>query len=592
MARIPEQVINEIRQKARIEDVISQYIDVIHKGNSYVAVCPFHDDHDPSMHISPSKQIFKCFVCDTAGDVFSFVQKYEGISYVQAIKKVAEIIGYKYDFGSELQAPAFVESEVHKVMRETTVFCQHELNSEAGKTAKEYLLKRGLTQKQLDRFQFGYNPSKNALYNFLSRKGYKDSDIIAANVGRLTDRGIMDVFYDRITIPIHDKDGHPIGFTARTMDPNADSKYINSTDTPVYRKSEVLFNYHRAVNQIRKDKFAILAEGPMDVMAFDEAGMSNALCSLGTSCTTEQLQQLRKLTANLVLAYDGDNAGQNAIYRAGQLARSMGFKVVIMNNDTDLDPDEIVQKHGASRLQDMVRKPKTWMEFIFEYFRKQYDLNNYSSRKEYAIKVMAEINQLTDSFDRDNYIDQLSQVTGFAAGILSDNLAVQNTSQPVPDRKKPVQRTIRQKMLDGEAIAERTVLKQMLMSRRMCELYKSELKYLRNKETNTLALYIIDYYSQHEELVISEFVGQLESDAARSLVFEITENDMYPGKADETIFRDAAAKIKRSIVSDQINQLKNKLNSASEAEKGEITAQISNLIQRKKMLEGRQEGTK
>ncbi|MBR0385261.1 MAG: DNA primase, partial [Erysipelotrichaceae bacterium] len=491
MTRIPNEVINEIRQKARIEDIISQYIEVIHKGNSYVAVCPFHDDHDPSLHISPSKQIFKCFVCDSAGDVFSFVQKYEGISYVQAIRKVADLIGYKYDFGSEYEQPVFQETEVHKIMRESVTFCQHELNSEAGQKAKQYLLNRGLAQEQLERFQFGYNPPRNMLYGFLSRKGYQDKDIIQANVGRLTENGVADVFYDRITIPIHDREGHPIGFTARSMDPHAESKYINSTDTPVYHKSEVLFNYHRAVNQIRRDKYVILAEGPMDVMAFDAAGLSNAVCSLGTSCTKEQLQQLKKLTGTILMAYDGDKAGQNAIYRGGLLARQNGFRVLIINNDTDLDPDEIIHKYGREKLQEMIVKPKTWMEFVFSYFRRQYDLTNYSSRKEFASKVMAEINQLTDNFDRDNYLDQLSQLTGFAVGTLADNMSAQQTvPQPQVARRDPER--YRPWIMDGETLAERTVLKQMLMSRKMCDLYKSELKYLRDRQANTLALHVID----------------------------------------------------------------------------------------------------
>ncbi len=592
MPRIPEEVINEIRQKARIEDVISQYIEVIRKGNSYVAVCPFHDDHDPSLHISPGKQIFKCFVCNTAGDVFSFVQKYEGITYLQAIKKVAELIGYKYDFGSELQAPVFTETPVHKVMREATIYCQHELNSEAGQAAKNYLLNRGLTQQQLDRFQFGYNPPRNAMYNFLSRKGYQDRDIIAANVGRLTERGVMDVFYDRITIPIHDRDGHPIGFTARTMDPNADSKYINTTDTPVYHKSDVLFNYHRAVSQIRKDKLAILAEGPMDVMAFDEAGMTNAVCSLGTSCTKEQLQLLKRLTNNLLIAYDGDKAGQNATYRGGQLAYSMGFRVTVINNDTDLDPDELVHQQGAQRLKDMVEKPKSWMEFVFDYFRRQHDLNNYTSKKEFAQKIMAEINKLTDSFDKDNYIDRLSQLTGFASGTLRENLG--NTieiQQPArPAEEKPYRRPERKKMQDGVTIAERTILKQMLASKKMADLYKSELNYLRSKENNTLALYILDYYSQHDDLQVSEFVGQLENEALKSLTVDIEEDEMLSEELNEQAFLDATRKIKKSILSEKYDQLKKSIKDTSGEKRKELLNEMTSLNQRIRQLDRNQEG--
>ncbi len=588
MARIPTEVINDIRQKSKIEDVISQYIEVIKKGNSYVAVCPFHDDHDPSMHISSSKQIFKCFVCDTAGDVFSFVQKYENISYPQAVKKVAEIIGYKYDFGSDYEKAVFEESIYHKVMKEAVIYCQHELNSEAGQKAKKYLLDRGLTVEQLEKYQFGYNPSNNSMYNFLSKKGYEDKDMIQANVARLTQQGITDVFFDRITIPIHDQDGHPIGFTARSMNPNAESKYINSTDTPIFRKSDVLFNYHRALGQIRKDKFVILVEGPMDVMAFDKAGFSNAVCSMGTSCTKEQLQVLKRITSNIVVAYDGDTAGQNASYKVGQLAQQSGFRVVVLNNNSQLDPDEIVREKGSNTLVEMVRKPKTWIEFVFSYFQRQYDLNNYNSKKEFSTKIMEEINKLTDSFDRDNYIDQLAQLTGFTTAVLIDNLANNKTVRKIEPEKK----TERYKpaIMDGVTIAERTILKQMILSSQMCETYKNEVKMLKSKEANKLALYIIEFYNKNDELNISEFVGELPNDELKSLVYEVVDSELLTNEVSLQVFTDAVLKIKESIIDDKIDELKRaQKQSTIGSEKISISAEVAQLRKEKIKLRQGQE---
>lgn len=586
MARIPVEVINDIRQRARIEDVISQYIEVIKKGNSYVAVCPFHDDHDPSLRISAAKQIFKCFVCDTAGDVFSFIQKYENVSYYQAIIKAAEIIGYKYDFGSGYEKPSFEESIIHKIMREAVIFCQHELNSEAGQPALKYLLARGLTVEQLEKYQFGFNPKQNALYTFLSRKGYEDRDIISANVARLTEHGISDVFYERITIPIHDRDGHPIAFTARSLNPNAENKYINSTDTPVFRKGEVLFNYHRAINQIRKDKYVILAEGPMDIMAFDKAGFSNAVCSMGTSCSKEQLQLLKRSVSSIVVAYDGDNAGQNATYKVSQLAQQLGFRVLILNNKTALDPDEILRKHGSGFLTEMVRKPQSWMEFVFDFYRRQYDLNNYSSRKEFAIKVMAEVNEVKDSFDRDNYIDQLAQLTGFSTAVLIDNLA----DRKVPADSRTIQKTekYRPQTMDGVTGAERTILKQMLLSPRMCELYKNELKMLRTNEGTKLALHIIDYFNRFDELVISDFVGQLDNEELKSLVFEIVENPLLAAGVNEELFKDAVVKIKESLISDRIDSLQTEQKNSQDVEKKVMLgAEISLLVKERNELRKR-----
>ncbi|MBQ4252059.1 MAG: DNA primase, partial [Erysipelotrichaceae bacterium] len=186
MARIPEEVISDIRRKARIEEVIGHYIEVQKKGSRYVAVCPFHDDHDPSLNISPDKKIFKCFVCSTAGDVFSFIMKFENVDYITAVRKAAELSNYDYDFGSLSPQSSFKETSLHKIMRESVIFCQHELNSQAGERFLKYLQKRQLNEETIEKYQFGYNPDNDALYTFLSRKGYEDRDIVAANMARLT----------------------------------------------------------------------------------------------------------------------------------------------------------------------------------------------------------------------------------------------------------------------------------------------------------------------------------------------------------------------------------------------------------------------
>ena len=549
MAQIPAEVINDIRSKAHIEDIISHYIETIKKGNNYVAVCPFHDDHDPSLHISADKQIFKCFVCDTAGDVFSFVQKYENIDYPSAIRKVAELINYHYDFGDVRNTDTFRETPLHKVLAEAVNFCRHELNSEAGAPVKGYLYNRKLNDQIIEKYQMGFNPSNNVLYNFLSRKGYKDSDIIEANLARLTDRGIQDVFYNRLMIPIHDASGHPIGFTARSLDPKAESKYINTNETPLFHKSDVLFNYHRASESARKEKKMILAEGPMDVMAFDRAGIANAVCSMGTACTKGQLQQIHRLTGNLVLAFDGDRAGQNAIFKTGRLAQSMGFKVSVLNNTTDLDPDEIVNKFGGDRLKTMVSNARSWIEFIFDFYQKVYDLKNYSSKKEFSQKILEEINGLSDSFDRDNYLYQLSNITGFPVSVLSGDAKDTRPVRPVKDTTTPV--TVKRTM-DGTTIAEWIILKQMMRSQQMCEIFKRDLNELRSAEADKLAKKIDEYYRRNETLVISDFVGTLEDDKLKNLVFEIESSEVVSDDINEKVFHQAMVKIRISRIKDEI----------------------------------------
>ena len=532
MALIPEQVIDDIRKKAKIEDIISHYIDVQQKGRNYVAICPFHDDHDPSLQISSEKQLFKCFVCGTGGDVFSFVQHYEKTGYIEAVKKVASLIKYDYDFGSYDKKDYFVETPEHKALKEAVLYCRNALNSQEGLKVKEYLKNRNISQNIIDRFEMGYNPSNDSLFRYLTQKGHQEKDIISADLARLTVRGIMDVFRDRLMIPIHDSDGHPIGFTARSIEPDAERKYINSKDSPLFRKGSIIFNYHRAKDAIKARKYVILAEGPMDVMAFNKAGIENAVCTLGTACTRDQLGLLKKLTTQLILAYDGDDAGQNAIYKAGKLARSLGFTVKVINNKTQNDPDEIVNRYGAEALKKMIRESYTWIEFILAYQEKKLDLNNYSSKKEYVEKVMEEINTVQDAFDKQNYINQLEQKTGLKVDSLIKNTPVIVT--------RPAQEKSRENKVSfsGVRIAEWTIINGMLYSRERCREYKNELNRLYHETENELARLIVNYYIDHETIDEDAFYASL-SENERKVIDDIRKYDIINKEANDEVFSDA-----------------------------------------------------
>ncbi len=563
MNRIPTEVINDIRQKARIEDIIGQYIPVIRKGSNYVAYCHFHDDHAPSLHFSVDKQIFKCFSCPaeegSAGDVFRFVMKYKHVDYIEAVRLVAEQIGYQYDFGTR-NISTFKETIYHKLMNEAMVFCQYSLNSQQGAYYKDYLLNRQISSQQIETFCIGYNPKGNALYNFLSKKGYADADMVKANLVRFNGQTMVDVFADRIMIPVMDVDGHPIAFTARTIDPNVDSKYINSTDTPIFKKSEAVFNLSRAKTAIKEKKFAIIAEGPMDVMAFQRAGIDNVVCCMGTATTRNQLSLIRRYTNRLLLAYDGDKAGQGAILKTGKLANENGINVVVINTQTEQEPDEIINKYGVSELVSMVEKPRTWIEFIFDYYQKQYDLNNYEARKKYAAVVMEQINLLKDDFDKQNYTRKLAQLTNFSYEQLSQKTSVTVQSKSQGLVFTPIQR----KYKTGSEIAQRTILKQMLVSKKAVELFKQNLQQLPDQRYNDLAMAIINYTIQNDKIVISEFTSSNPEWA--DLVFDISEDHMISDQFDPNLTNDA-------IITLQIEQLQKEID-AQQKENKKVTDEI------------------
>ena len=556
MMRLSEEEITAVRNSADIAEVIGHYLPLVKKGRSMACVCPFHDDHDPSLSISQDKQIYKCFVCGAGGNVFTFVQNYEKVSFPEAVAKVAEISGYKLSFDpSALKTPVDPKKDVlYKVLAETIRYTHYQLGAQAGTPVRQYLSQRGIDEATIEKFEIGWNGPGDELLRFLQAKGYNEQDMVASNVVRLNESGLHDVFSSRITFPIHDSLGNPIGFTARSMDPEAQSKYINTTETDVYVKGHTVFNYHRAKQPSRQEGRVLLCEGVTDVLAFSQAGMDNVVATLGTACTAEQLRLLRQCSLHLTFCYDGDKAGQNATYKAAQLARAAGFEVGIVNNQTGLDPDEILRRHGAEELKAMTRKELTWMEFVFQYLASRYDLENYSEKKEFTFKVEAEIKQLTDEFDRQNFAHQLEQLTGFhldlgAAPALKAEDSPSSRVKRVPVRLNPSR--------DGKTNAEHLILALMLTSRDAVEMFKEKLGFLLNEENQQLAMMILDYSRSHPQLQLADFISTIDEEALRQKVLDLSEWEC-PQFTPE-VMEGAVRRLQRCMLEERINDLKQQI---------------------------------
>ena len=553
--RLSEEEITAVRNSADIVDVIGHYLPLVKKGRSMACVCPFHDDHDPSLSISQDKQIYKCFVCGAGGNVFTFVQNYEKVSFPEAVVKVAELTGYKLSFDPNQLKPVTDprKEALYKVLAETIRYTHYQLNASAGSAARKILNDRGIDDALIDKFEIGYNGTTDDLLHFLQAKGYKEQDMVSGNVVRLNESGLHDVFAGRITFPIHDSLGNPIGFTARATDPQAQSKYINTTETEIYVKGNTVFNYHRAKPACRQAAKVIICEGVTDVIAFSKAGIDYAVATLGTACTSQQLHLLRQCSLHLSFCYDGDRAGQNATYRAARMALDAGFEVGIINNQTGLDPDEIVRKLGVDELKNMVSKELSWMEFVFAFLQKQYDLTNYSDKKEFAKKIQQEISLLTDEFDRQNFARQLEQLTGFHLDIERPASLQQDEkrlSRQVPARNINLFR-------DGKSNAECLILALMLSSHQAVEMFKEKLGFLLNEENQQLAMMILDFSRVQPDLKIADFISTIEDDGLRARVLELSEMECpeYTSK----IMQGAIRRIQRCMLEERIDDLKQQI---------------------------------
>lgn len=560
MARIAQEEIDRVKSQADIVDVIGHYLQVTRKGRSFVAVCPFHDDHSPSLSISPDRQIYKCFVCGNGGNVFTFVQNYEKVTFPEAVGRVASLIGYQLSVQPDSVAkPKDPHREaLYAVLSETIRYTAYQIESTDGTAAREYLQKRGLDDSVLKHFEIGWHPGGDVLYRFLHAKGYEDRDLVSANVVRTTSTGMHDVFADRITFPIHDGYGNPIGFSARSMDPSAPSKYINTNETDIFTKGDIVYNAHRARTAARKAGCVLVCEGVTDVIAFWRAGIEHVVCTLGTACTPHQIQILKSLAARIVFCYDGDEPGQAATVKAIQLARKAGAEVSVIINRTGKDPDEIIRDLGVEELQKLSRQEEHWMEFMLAYHSSRTNLQSYLEKKELVEKMQPMIASLQDETDISYFTGQLEKLTGFT---LKTEVKKENTETVRPLKKLTVP--------DGTMQAEEMILAMMMTSPEAVRKFEEELGYLTGSTHQELAMMIVNQVRSRHQADPSALIDSAENQQVRNLITDLMSRSEEESTYDETVFAGALRKVKISVLEAEADayrdQLRTDLNEKSMA---------------------------
>ena len=579
---IDNEKINEIRNNANIVDVISHYINVIKKGRNYVAVCPFHEDHDPSLSIHSDKQIYKCFVCGNGGNVFTFVQNYEKIGFIESVAKVAELTNQDLDIDFKAKEEIIDKNEkYYDITNDVCQYTNYLLNTTDGSHAYDYLKNRGINDTMIKMFNIGYNPVDNGLYKYLSAKGYKDEDLIKLNLVRLTDYGFKDVFNGRVVFPIANKFGKVIAYSARTLQDDQ-AKYINTSETFLYKKGEVLYNYHRCKVESKKLQKLIVTEGVLDVIAFARANVYNVCATLGTSCTNDQLKLMKEITNNIVFCYDGDKAGQNATYKTCKLAMQHGINVTVIYSDSDLDPDEIVTKFGDGGIQELLSKEVTWIEFLINYLQNKYNLNNYSDKKQFILELQEEVNKLNDDFDKQNYRHQISLLTGINIELFNQNNNYYNQDEVRFVDNKSI-------IYDGLSQAEYTIISQMLYSYQACEIYKEKLGFLINQNSNRLALIIIDEYRKTKKIDISKLIDDVKDQNQKRILITISLSEIFKSEYDQEVLEGAIESINIKLLEQKANLVRSKLKEISNYDSKMVLMTELNqiLLEKRRLIDGK-----
>lgn len=430
MARIPEATVDDIRQSTDIVDITSQYLQLRKSGQNHFAHCPFHEDKTPSFSVNESKQIFYCFSCGRGGNVFNFLREIEGLTYPEAIIKTADLINYPLDqsmVSQVMNQQNYEDSSTGKLYTINEMakgFYHHILmNTELGKPALDYLLERGLTEETLEEFELGFSPpQRNALYLYLNSQDenefdlehYQESGLFSKNNNPETQE-FLDRFSNRIMFPIHNERGNSIGFSGRIFKEKENSyptaKYLNTPETSLFKKSSIIYNFNKGKSAIRRENEAMLFEGYMDVISAWQAGIKNGIASMGTSLTENQIKQLDRFTDQVILAFDGDDAGSEAIQRsASYLTEKTHFNVEVVSFPSGLDPDDYIQKHGREEFKEFLTHGRdTYMSFLMQYYRRGHNLANESEQIAYIDNILKELTKVDSLVEREIYLSQLSE---------------------------------------------------------------------------------------------------------------------------------------------------------------------------------------
>lgn len=570
--RIPQEVIEEVRHRTNIVDIIGQYVQLKKSGKNYMGLCPFHEERSPSFSVAEDKQIFHCFGCGKGGTVFNFLQEIEGISFPESVKRVADLehLSVDFDWSEPREVADTPENQQRRSLlqlhsKAAELYHHILVNTKIGEPALNYLLERGLTQELIETFQIGFAPQKR---DFLSQvfKNEQLNETLFEPSGLFVQRDngtFLDRFYQRIMFPINDPQGNVIAFSGRllkTADFPGDEmpKYLNSPETTLFNKRETLFNFDKARKEIRKENTVLLFEGFMDVIAAWQSGVKSGVASMGTSLTNEQIRRLERVAKEVVICYDGDNAGVQATNRAIQLLQENShFDLSIVSIPEKLDPDEYVRKYGAEAFQNLANHGReTVFSFKMNYHRLTRNMNNEKEQLDYVNELLRELTNVQSPLERDRYLNQIAQEFQLSVHSLEEQF------NQLKQEQRSVQRQERQQFYQDEMMpppmeepvfeenhvqnklpltqvqkAERSLLFRLMNEQGVRQTVQQLPDFsFAHDEYQELYFLLESYATLHQSFDIADFINFLQDNQTKQLAIEIA----YQNLSEESSEREVA----------------------------------------------------
>lgn len=505
--KIDNSVINDIRNKIDIVEIISSYIPLTMRGKNYFGVCPFHDDHSPSMSVSKDKQIYTCFSCGATGNAFKFIQDYEHISFIEAVKKCADMCGIVLNIDSSKEQNYIKKNkELYDIYEISYKFYQNNINSSLGHSAKEYLYSRKISDNEIKKFGIGLSLNdSDMLVKLLKQKNFSDKELLKSGLANANENGLYDIYRNRIMFPLHDLNGLVIGYNGRAYQGEITNKYVNSKETDIFKKRDYLYNYHRAKESARDKKEIIIMEGPMDVIRASTVGIDNVVATLGTAFGPTQSNLIKRLSTNVILCFDGDAAGLKATKLAIEELQNVGINPKIVRLPNNNDPDEYIQNNGKENFLKMLNRAYNVMEFKEILLKQDINLNSAEDISKYINSMIIEINKIDDEILKDLTINKLCDETKVSKELILSKLTKKDEKQIVIP--KPV---IKKQNKYGKSV--QSLLYYMLRDSEVIKIYDRKITHIPDDNYRHLAFQISAFYKQNGYINVADLLTEVHDD--------------------------------------------------------------------------------
>ena len=573
MAFLSNEEINNIRSSVSIVDVISDYIPLTKKGKNYFGVCPFHDDHAPSMSVSETKQIYKCFSCGATGNVFNFVMDYEHISFIEAVGKIASKAGIDLNFTTKDKPKK--NSNLYDIYELTNKLFQNNINTKQGAEAISYLKKRNINEELIKEFGIGLSLNKHdILTNLLLKKGYSYEEQLKSGLVVKNNYGYQDIYFNRIMFPLEDMFGRVVGFSGRRYDDVKEYKYINTMETEIFKKGEILYNYYRAKDIARRKQQIIVMEGFMDVIRAHSIGVKNVVATMGTALTKENVNNIKRMAKEVILCFDGDSAGFKATMSAIKEFEQANVipKIVLLSDD--LDPDDYIIKKGAESFLNLLKNPINVMDFKLRYLKQGKDFTNSVDVASYVNEVIKELNYLNDDVLKELTIQKLSEETNLSQDFIKSKI------QTKEQKPQVIEKTTTTKYNKYEK-AEQNLIYYMLKDPEVIKIYNRRITYMPTSKYRLLAREISYFYKQFGYINIADLISFIKDDKELiKTIGEIDSLDLKDNYTKEEI-ADYIKVIYEYSVVNEIKRLKNQMKLETDSiKKAELGKKIIELKMR------------